>query len=228
MVSVGWIVSIWRSDRATALFYAGLVGGALLTGWLGRINVAGSLNVLMPIYAAVAITTSLGLQAASRVTFNGELLLQRAWRIAVHIVALVQLAVLFYDPRIVVPSREDKLFSNQILSGLRSIDGPILIMDDRFFAQSLDKSSAGLDYSLTDLLQHKNSPVTIKLKDSIVEALRARKFAGVVDPAAFITENLELDRPVRIQPDIPNHRRTRFTPKLQSYYAVGNSQDPEK
>ena len=54
LASLGWILHLWFADRATALFYTGLLGGALLIGWAGRANIAGSPNVLMPAYAVFA------------------------------------------------------------------------------------------------------------------------------------------------------------------------------
>ena len=42
LASLGWILHLWFADRGTALFYTGLLGGALLIGWAGRANIAGS------------------------------------------------------------------------------------------------------------------------------------------------------------------------------------------
>jgi hypothetical protein len=216
--AAGLIVGTWTSDRGRALFYGGLLGGALFDGLIGRANAAGSPNVFMPAYAVLAVTMPLALQAMLRACDD------RAGRklgscFAVHLVALAQVAMLSYDPRQAVPSARDKALSDQVLARLRSIDGGTLIMDDRYFARLLGKPSVGLDYALVDVLQDQSSPVTAKLQQSIIDALRTRQFAGVVDPQAFVRENLNLGAPVILQ-STPSDQRNRFTPKPQAYYPI--------
>jgi 4-amino-4-deoxy-L-arabinose transferase-like glycosyltransferase len=215
--SIGLIAKTWKSERGLALFYCGLLCGTLLVGLVGRANVAGSPNVFMPAYAALAVTMPLGLQLTLKAWSEREGL--RFASIAVHLAALVQLAILSYDPREAVPSLRDREVSDQILARLRSIDHGILIMDDRHFARLLGKPSMGLDYSLIDVLQNQSSPVTAKLQESIIGALRARQFAGVVDPPDFIREKLDLAAPVVLQ-STPADQRNRFTPRLEAYYAI--------
>ena len=218
LASVGLILKLWPSDRRGALFYAGLLSGALLCGWLGRLHVGGALNVLMPLYAVFAVMMPIALRSVLQMQND-----RKAWRhvscASVHVVALLQLALLSYDPRQAIPSLKDKARSDQILAYLRSIDGRVLIMDDRHFAKLLGNSSSGLDYSLTDFLQVKQRPETEKLKESIIGALREHQFVGVVDPPDFIISSVRLDVPVMIQPG----SRGRFAPRFQRFYAVSNS-----
>jgi hypothetical protein len=216
--SIGLIAGTWTSDRGRALFYCGLLSGALFAGLVGRANVAGSPNVFMPTYAVLAVAMPLALQTMlpARPDRGG---LKLGSCIAVHLVALAQLAMLTYDPRQAVPSSRDRELSDQVLARLRSIDGGVLIMDDRYFARLLSTPSIGLDYSLVDVLQDKGSPVAAKLQGSIVDALRTRQFAGVVDPHAFILEKLNLGAPVILQ-STPFDQRNRFTPKPQAYYPI--------
>jgi hypothetical protein len=215
LASLGWILRLWFVDRGTALFYTGLLGGALLIGWTGRANIAGSPNVLMPAYAVFAITLPLALQTVLRRWSNGRGLTQ-AGCAGAHIVALIQLAILFYDPRHAIPTASDKTLSDSILAKLRSIDGGILTMDDRYFTQLLGGNSVGLDYSLTDLVNDRSSPVTAKFQASIADALRAGKFAGVVDPPDFLRDQLAFGTPLSLQ-STPPERVNRFTPRMQSY-----------
>lgn len=215
LASLGWLLHLWFSDRGTALFYTGLLGGALLIGWAGRANIAGSPNVLMPAYAVFAITLPLALQTALRRWSNGRGFKQ-AGCAGVHVVALIQLAILFYDPRHAIPSASDKALSDSILAKLRGIDGGVLTMDDRYFARLLGGNSIGLDYSLTDLVNDRGSPVTASFQASIIDALRAGKFAGVVDPPDFLRGQLAFGAPLSLQ-STPPERVNRFTPRMQSY-----------
>ena len=92
-------------------------------------------------------------------------------------------------------------------------------MDDRYFARLLGGNSIGLDYSLTDLVNDRGSPVTARFQASIVAALRAGKFAGVVDPPDFLRDQLAFAAPLSLQ-STPPERRNRFTPRMQSYYPL--------
>lgn len=218
LAALGWLLQRWFVARGTALFYAGLLGGALLIGWAGRANVAGSTNVLMPAYAVFAIMLPLALQTAVRGWSIGRGTKQ-AGCVGAHLVALIQLAILFYDPRHAIPTAGDKALSDSILAQLRSIDGGILTMHDRYFAHLLGGDSVGLDYSFTDLMNDSAGPVTLKLQASIVEALRAGKFAGVVDPPDFLRDQVAFGAPVSLQAAPPD-RRDPFTPRTQAYYPV--------
>lgn len=214
--SFGLVVGTWASDRGRSLFYCGLLGGALLAGLVGRANAAGSPNVFMPTFAVLAVTMPLALEMALRTMDHDG---GKRWAVlGPHLVALLQLAILFYDPRQAIPSARDRQVSDQILTDLRSIGGGILIMDDRYFASVLAGASIGLDYSLTDVLQDQASPVTAKLQQSIIDALRKHQFAGVVDPPPFIRESIKLSGPLRLQS--PAEERNRFTPRLEAYYHV--------
>jgi 4-amino-4-deoxy-L-arabinose transferase-like glycosyltransferase len=217
-VSIAWIASLWRTDRGAALFYTGLLGGALLIGWAGRANVAGSTNVLMPAYAAFAITMPLGLARALRACSSGGGV-KRAGCVGVNLLALLQLGLLFYDPRQAIPSAADRALSDAILARLRAVDGAILTTDDRFFAKRLSNGSVGLDYSLIDLVNDRGSAVSAQFQDSIIDALRAGRFVGVVDPPDFLRDKVSFGAPLVLQ-STPPERRNRFTPRMQLYYPV--------
>jgi hypothetical protein len=217
-VSVAWIAYLCRTDRSAALFYAGLFGGALLIGWAGRANIAGSPNVLMPAYAAFAIAMPLGLARGLRACGNGRGLRQ-AGSAGIHLLALVQLGMLLYDPRHAIPSAADRALSDAILARLRGVEGAVLTMDDRAFAKRLGNGSVGLDYSLIDLVNDRGSAVTAQFQNSIVDAVRSGRFAGIVDPPDFLRDQVTFGAPVPLQ-STPPERRNRFTPRTQFYYPV--------
>lgn len=219
-VSAIWILCRWRTDRDTALFYAGLLGGALLIGWAGRANIAGATNVLMPAYASLAIAMPLALAAAWR-AWSRRGALGAAGAIGVHIAALLQLAILFYDPRQAIPSASDKALSEAILARLQGVDGGIFIMDDRYFATLLGGKSVGLDYSSIDLANDRTGPVTARFRASIIDALRAGRFAGIVDPPDFVRSEIALGPPLSLNlSSKPRDRRNNFTPRMQAYYPI--------
>jgi hypothetical protein len=217
--SLGWVAAKWRCDREGALLYGGLLLGALLCGWLGRIHLGSTSNALMPIFAVLALMMPLGLQrllqqnAARRPP-------RRLFPFLIHSVALLQLALLTYDPRRLIPDAADRQAAEQLLSFLGGIDGDVLVMDDRYFSRLAGKSSSGLDFAVADLLRVKHGSVPEDFKQSVVDALQARKFIGVIDPPDFVIDRVRLGPPVSIPmpPQTPGHIRIR--PRPQHYYAV--------
>ena len=217
--AIGLIVTQWRCDRAGALFYAGLLFGALLCGWLGVMHVGGTANALLPLFGVLALMMPLGLQ---RLLTKSELHRspRRLLALVIHVVALLQLALLAYDPRSAIPDAADRQAGDQLQAFLGGIDGDVLVMDDRYFAQLAGKLSSGLDFSVADLLRVKQSAIPEDFKRSIIDALHGEKFAGIVDPADFVLAQVELAPPVTIPtpPISPGH--IRFRPRPTRFYAA--------
>jgi 4-amino-4-deoxy-L-arabinose transferase-like glycosyltransferase len=217
LTSLALVIAKWGCDREGALFYGGLLSGALLCSWLGRIHVGSTSNALMPIFAVLALMMPLALQR----------LLQNAARrpprpllsLVIHAVALLQLALLAYDPRGIIPDASDRQAAEQVRSFLGRTDGDVLVMD-RFFSRAAGKPSSGLDFSVADLLRVKHSPVPDDFKRSVIDALHAGKFVGVIDPPDFVIDAVKLGPPVSIQvpPQTPDH--IHFRPRPERFYAV--------
>jgi Dolichyl-phosphate-mannose-protein mannosyltransferase len=218
LCAIGLVAANWRSDRAQALFYAGLLLGALLCGWLGLMHVGGTSNALLPSFAVLALMMPLALQRLLQPELRQPS--RRLLPLAVQTVALLQLALLTYDPRSVIPDASDREAGDQLQAFLRGINGDVLVMDDRYFSGLAGKSSSGLDFSVADLLRVKNSAVPEDFKRSIIEALHAAKFAGIVDPPDFVVDEIKLGPPVAIPmpPISPGH--IRFRPRPAEFYAV--------
>jgi len=214
--ALGLVVAKWRRDRTGALFYAGLLAGALLCGWLGLMHVGGTSNALLPLFAVLALMMPLGLQQLLALALPARRMLP----LVIHVVALLQLALLAYDPRGVIPDAGDRQASDQLQAFLRGIDGDVLVMDDRYFAGLAGKPSRGLDFSVADLLRVKRGPVPEDFKRSIVDALHAARFAGIVDPPDFVVDAVALGPPVAIPtpPISPGH--VRFRPRPAQFYPV--------
>jgi hypothetical protein len=213
--ALGLIAVKWRTDRAGALFYAGLLTGALLCGWLGLMHVGGTSNALLPLFAVLALMMPLALQQL-------ELALpaRRMLPLVIHVAALLQLALLTYDPRNVIPDASDRQAGDQLQAFLRGVNGDVLVMDDRYFAGLAGKPSRGLDFSVADLLRVKRGPVPEDFKRSIINALRDGKFSGIVDPPDFVIEKVALGASVAIPTPPINPGHARFRPRPTRFYAV--------
>jgi 4-amino-4-deoxy-L-arabinose transferase-like glycosyltransferase len=215
VAALALVAAKWRSDRAGAVFHAGLLFGALLCGWLGRIHVGGTSNALMPIFAVLALMMPLALHQLQQNAGRRHML-----ALVIHTVALLQLALLSYDPRWIVPDASDRQAGEQLRAFLAGIDGDVLVMDDRYFSQLAGKPSRGLDFSVADLMRVRHGTVPEDFKRSIVDALRAQKFVGIVDPPDFVIDKVRLGPPVSIPMPPLTLGHARFRPRPEQYYAV--------
>ncbi len=215
----GLVIVEWRCDRAGALFHTGLLFGALLCGWLGLMHVGGTANALLPLFAVLAVMMPLGLQRLLQQS-EPHRPARRMLPLAIHVVALLQLALVAYDPRGAIPDAGDRQAGDQLQAFLRGVDGDVLVMDDRYFARLAGKPSSGLDFSVADLLRVKQSAIPEDFMRSIIDALHEEKFAGIVDPPDFVLAAVKLGPPVAIPtpPISPGH--VRFRPRPTRFYAV--------
>jgi len=219
LAALGWVAAQWRRDREGALFHGGLLLGALLCGWLGRIHVGSTSNALMPIFAVLSLMMPLALQRLlQRIAVRQPP--RRALSLLVHTVALLQLALLSYDPRGIIPDASDRAVGERLAAFLAGIDGDVLVMDDRYFSRLAGKPSSGLDFSVADLLRVKHSAVPADFERSVVDALRAAKFVGIIDPPDFVIDQVKLGAPVSIQTLPPAAGHIRFRPRPRQYFAV--------
>jgi 4-amino-4-deoxy-L-arabinose transferase-like glycosyltransferase len=217
LTAIGLVAYTRKSARPASLFYGAMLIGAVAAGWAGRANAAGGPNVLIPLFAVLAITMPLALHAASQ-ALKGRGTAARFALIGIHLIALTQLGLLLYNPRSTIPTPSDRARADQLVAQLRAIDGPILIMDDRYFAHLLGNGSVGLDYALTDVLHDEKSRVTAKVESLIIDALRSGQFVGVVDPPPFILDAVTLGTPVSLQV-MPSHEPPR-PPHFSVYYPI--------
>jgi hypothetical protein len=219
LAALGWVAARWRCDREGALFHGGLLMGALLCGWLGRIHVGSTSNALMPIFAVLSLMMPLALQRLWRGSAERQPP-RRALSLLIHTVALLQLALLSYDPRGVIPDVSDRAAGERLVAFLAGINGDVLVMDDRYFSRLAGKPSSGLDFAVADLLRVKHSAVPADFERSVLDALAAAQFVGIIDPPDFVIDKVKLGPPVSIQPQPPTPGHVRFRPRPERYYAI--------
>lgn len=114
--------------RRTALFYA-LVGTAMLaTAWASESNAGAFANVLLPAYAVLAIVFALGLHEMLRQLRHLPDASRHFWGFGVGI-GILQLVLLIYQPRAMVPYRSDGWADERLAARLASLPGQVFAPD---------------------------------------------------------------------------------------------------
>jgi hypothetical protein len=159
---------------------AGLIGAA----WVSRLHVGGYLNVLIPAYAAVALGAGLaygGLVGAGRGV---------AAVLALAAVA-VQMATLAYPIAAQIPTAADRTAGRELISRLRTLPGPVLVLRHPWYATELGKGAFAQAEALGDVLRSADPRGAGVLRASLPGALDADHVQAVVLDGSFDAHFLE-------------------------------------
>ncbi|GAC1313570.1 MAG: hypothetical protein NVSMB2_01670 [Chloroflexota bacterium] len=125
-----------RAGNARPLaFYATFGLATLILAWISRANGGGAPNVLLPAFAVLAILFGLGLHEALRQsgrTAEGATPTLRHKPLEVYALslALIELVILVYNPRLALPIRSDRWADERLDAALAALpSGPILAPD---------------------------------------------------------------------------------------------------
>jgi 4-amino-4-deoxy-L-arabinose transferase-like glycosyltransferase len=125
-------------DRQAGLFYVLAAVGMLGIAWASDSNQGASNNVLLPAFAILSILTGLGLAEALRQLQQLTDGRGPYYAFAVSI-AILQLLLLIYNPRDMVPYRSDLWADDRLASTLASLPGSLFAPDfDAFVGQRAD------------------------------------------------------------------------------------------
>ena len=102
------VMQLRRGDKRRVVFYAVVALALVGEAWTSQATINGGSNVNLPAYAAFSLLFGLSVNEILRLIGSASSLARvvRAYALAA---AIYQLAVLAYNPRLVVPYRSDML-----------------------------------------------------------------------------------------------------------------------
>jgi 4-amino-4-deoxy-L-arabinose transferase-like glycosyltransferase len=194
-------------EGSRSRFYLAFTTGALVVSWWNRAAAGAHTNTLMPVMACLGVLIGLmvGLPKSARL----RLVLQP---LALILVA-VQLIILVYDPRTVLPAARDERAGNDLLASIRSYPGEVWIPAHSYYAAIVGKPTCVHWATVTDTsgiwdtdldVQHggQNDPRRQIILDEIKAAVAAQRFDAII-----------LD-------DIPKELRAYWNDLLSPYYRL--------
>ena len=146
------------------LFTAGLI----LSSALARLEGGAWANALLPAHGALAVLFGI---AAGRLP-SGALL--------APIAAVLQLAVLVYDPRTLVPTSRDAAAGRAIVERIRQLPDGVLVLDHGYLAEMAGKRSFAHGWAMTDVLWADHADAGGALESEVRGAIAARRFPALV------------------------------------------------
>jgi 4-amino-4-deoxy-L-arabinose transferase-like glycosyltransferase len=150
--------------RRCALIALGFIGSSCLA----RLEGGAWANALMPAYAGVAILFGLAVATLGR---DGLL---------APVAAILQFALLAYDPRPLVPRTADIETGRAIVRRIAAIPGDVLVVDHGYLATAAGKRSYAHGWALTDVLWADPNYAGPDLDREVREAVASGRFSALV------------------------------------------------
>lgn len=181
-LAIAGMIATASVDRAAAAIYGAVFLGLVGSAWAARLHSGSFRNVDLPAFAVLCILAPIGVarlrdMLATRlvpVTKPG------AVHIATGAMLVLQLIALAYNPQAAVPSRLDTAAGERFLAYLAAADGDVLLPDLPFVQARTGKRTYGLGMAASDVLRGPDSSGRRALRESLAEAIRARRFSAIV------------------------------------------------
>lgn len=167
---LGSIVLLARSGRDAdgRRFLATLAAVLLGTGLLGRMIVGAYVNALLPACAGLALMLGLAFHEA------------RGRHAALTAAALLQLAMLAYDPRPFVPTAADRQAGERLTARLAALGGPVLVPGHPYLAARASGHAHAHAMAVGDLLHFAPGAAADAFEREMRRALCERRYSAVV------------------------------------------------
>ncbi len=169
-------------DGVRVVWFWGPVTAALvLAAYTGRLHSGGYDNVLLPLFAALALTCGLGIHAARTRRLPGL----RAWTAtAVLLLLVAQLATLTYDPTKQIPSSRDRAEGAALVARLRALPGRVYLPGHGAYLELAGKPGVVQSAAFEDVLRAKLGSTSRDLGRALHDAIAHQRYDWVVVDSA--------------------------------------------
>ena len=177
-----WLTRVGRRDdsRGWDGFYLVVLFGVVLASLIPRIKVGGAANNLIPVHAWLAVLIGVAIVRARDWIGQGKPKQLSVLRGFVASCALLQLVLLFQFPRGYLPTEADRVAGRALADRVARIDGDVLMPVQGYLAGRAGKRVYAHQMPVSDYAKS-GLPDAGRLRESYEEAIRARRFAAIVD-----------------------------------------------
>jgi hypothetical protein len=167
-------LAMWRgADGHLGVGYeVASIAGLLLAAWFSRLHSGSAPNVLMPAYAACALLATLSFSWLHRL---GPLP-----AFAASAVVLVQVAMLLSMPNHAIPTRAERTAGTELISRLRSLPGPVLVLAHPWYGSLAGKGSFAQVDAIIEVLRSDASRGAAVLNRTLGDSLNHYHIQAVV------------------------------------------------
>jgi 4-amino-4-deoxy-L-arabinose transferase-like glycosyltransferase len=197
-----WLIcsAIARGQRNDIVYYTCFWGGLFMTSFLTRIHRGGYDNVLMPVYAAVAIGFGIGLNKFikrylvenndlhERDPFIGRWIKFRVYGVLAFCV--VQFIMLWYNPAGQIPTGEDKKAGDLLIDVMKKIPGEVYLPYHGYLPILAGKSTYAHAMAIGDIVGSQSDSLREDILRQVRDAIRTRTFRAIILDQPTFTEDI--------------------------------------
>ena len=153
----------------------------LVASRVARVKLGGHGNVLFSAYAAISVLFGMGLYKVLQFVERYGAIYKDALRSFVFICCILQFMALAYNPKLLIPSRQDREAGQKLVDTLESIPGDVFVPSNPHLAVMAGKNAYALAICMRDIARgDPGGKPAIDLANQIHRTIAERKFGGVV------------------------------------------------
>lgn len=170
-----------KTDRVIRDIF--ILGSLFMASYLSRIHSGGYNNVLMPVYAGIAVYFGIGLALSLKEMGKDENI-----KTVVVLATALQFVNLFYSPRQQIPSPMDRRQGEKLQQLISSFKGEVYVSDHPWYSGNLNKPSQAQDMAVRDVIRASGSGQWKQVleQDMATAVAEMRYEAFIVDFKEFV------------------------------------------
>lgn len=176
-----FFVNIYQNDRIKFYQWLAIFLGALCGSFLTRVKVGGYDNVLLPLFAVMAILFGMGLN--DLILKNGtQLSLNGSWSANISLLAcLIQFVVLLYNPFAQLPSAKDQAAGFELIEMISNVEGEVFLPDHGYLSRLAGKMTYAHHSEIWEILRSDHSNIGQEiLSNDLNHAIQQQKFDVII------------------------------------------------
>jgi hypothetical protein len=160
-------------------FYAVFAAGTIVSSWAVRTEVGAEVNNLFPAYASLSMVAGLAFADLERVAFQSPPR-WTALAFAGELLLLAQFARLYYDPRRLIPTADDRAAGAALVERMGQVDGEVYFPHHGYLARLAGKREYAHTLAMDNLFLDDAGPVKRDLQHEMSAAIERRQFGAVI------------------------------------------------
>ena len=165
-------------------FYSYMAIIICLLSWMGRLNLGGQVNTLLPIYAFVSITAGIAADKIIFNNFNGSNIEDIYKRACVVMLLIFQFAIFLYQPQDYIPSNIASVTERNLIERIRNTKGAVFIPSHSYLAFLAGKDEHANINAIQEVMGDAGnfSPLidNISISEEYANLIRNRKFKMII------------------------------------------------
>lgn len=177
LLFLAFLVFEWSSEEKNRLlFYTAFAAGMIGTAWFSRLEYGAYGNALLSAHALLAIGFGLAL---ARFWQNSGATAPPA-NVFLFIVALIQFALLAYNPLSLIPNAADREAGDRLVASLAAMPGDVMVPGHGFLPYLAGKPRYAHEVAVKNLTRIDSGPIAEKLNGEFAAAIASRRFSALI------------------------------------------------